>query len=456
MLRYPTIRLLLAGSVVCLAGCGESPTSTANSQYQTMALNRDHRHGHHGSSRDALVLEDPTALAQFVNSVSGDTVVVNNGGFGSAIALDPWKKNTYYLLTDRGPNIAFLDGIAFPAPDFHPQIGVFRREGGTLIRSRTIILRDAGCRPLTGLPIPPGSTGSTGEIAYSLDGALLPSDPNGIDSEGLIALPDGSFWVSDEYGPFMAHFNSRGCTIERIGPGTSGRALPLVLAKRRLNRGMEGLTTVGDGRLLVGMMQSPLDNPRTAGRASRLTRLVLLDTRTGRARQFAYLLENPTLANSDIASLGDSRFLVLERDGLFPGSGPGAVKQLFEIDLRGATDISDPANGATGLLVGGKTLEELTANAADPAAVLAAAGIVPVKKKLAVDILADLPGYPHDKVEGIALVDGNTVAVSNDDDFSVVEGVGGLTQKVLPETVPPEADFGEVVFVKLPRNQHRR
>jgi hypothetical protein len=75
-----------------------------------------------------------------------------------------------------------------------------------------------------------------------------------------------------------------------------------------------------------------------------------------------------------------------------------------------------------------------------------------VQKKLAVDILAEIPGYPHDKVEGMALVDRNTIAVSNDDDFSVSDGTGGLTQKILPGILEP--DFGEVVFVKLPFGRH--
>jgi hypothetical protein len=197
-------------------------------------------------------------------------------------------------------------------------------------------------------------------------------------------------------------------------------------------------------------MQSPLDNPMSAGRASRLTRLVVFDTKTGKSSQYAYLLESSSLANSEIIALSPRRFVVLERDGLFPGSNPAAVKRLYQIDLKDATDISDPANGPKGLLVNGQTLEELTANAADPAAILRSAGIEPVKKKLAVDIVAALPGYPHDKVEGITLLDWNTVAVSNDDDFAVTNGTGGLVQKVLPGITPSRPDFGEVVFVKLP------
>jgi hypothetical protein len=399
----------------------------------------------------SLNLEAPTVIREVTNPVTGEKVKVNNGGYGSALAFAPWDPTRYYLMTDRGPNVAItvngVTGIAFPVPEFHPQIGIFKRQGSQLKKVDVITLRDESCKPLSGLPLPAGQTGSTGEIAFGIDGTPLPFDPKGIDSEGLTILLDRSFWVSDEYGPFLTHFNSAGCTIERIGPGANRRSLPLALAKRRPNRGMEGLTSVLGGLYLVGMMQSPLDNPTAAGRVSRLTRLVVFNTLTGRTRQYAYLLDSPALANSEILALSPSRYLVLERDGNFPTEGP-AAKRIYLIDVRGATDISDPANGERGLLVGGKSLEELTANASDPAALLATAHIKPITKTLAVDLTALFPNYVHDKVEGMALVDPWILAISNDDDFSVLDSPNGITQKILPNTTT--VDFGQVVFVRLP------
>lgn len=404
-----------------------------------------------GSLSTGIPLEPATLLTTVTNPVSGDDVEVLNGGYGSAVATAPWLPGLFYLMTDRGPNIDVtvggVTGKGFPVPKFTPQIGVFRRHGSQLKKVQDILLRDESCRPLTGLPIPSGQSGSTGEVPFTLSGDVLPFDPNGLDSEGLTLLPDGTLWTSDEYGPFLTHFDRRGCTIKRVGPGVEPRALPLVFSKRRANRGMEGLTSVLGGRYLIGAMQSPLDNPTSAGRASRLTRIVVYNTKTGATKQFAYLTEAASLTNSEILALSPNRYLVLERDGNFPGAGT-AVKKLYLIDLKGATDISDPSNGATGLLVNGKTLEELTAGAPDPAGALRAAGVEPVQKKLAVDLLLSNPGYPHDKAEGIALVDPWTVAVSNDDDFGVLDGPGGLIQKVIPGTTA--TDFGEVVFVRLP------
>jgi hypothetical protein len=101
-------------------------------------------------------------------------------------------------------------------------------------------------------------------------------------------------------------------------------------------------------------------------------------------------------------------------------------KLIHLISLYGATDVSDPDNGAHGRTWGGKTLEELK-----DAATLAANGITPVRKRLVVN-LADR-GYVHDKPEGLTIVDAHTIAVSNDDDFGIApDGNGGMKAKLVP------------------------
>ena len=52
-----------------------------------------------------------------------------------------------------------------------------------------------------------------------------------LDSEGLAIAPDGTFWVSDEYGPHIIHFDKNGNTIEKINPFNTSRKIPKVLLK---------------------------------------------------------------------------------------------------------------------------------------------------------------------------------------------------------------------------------
>jgi len=374
-----------------------------------------------------------------------------NGGYGSAMAQDPFDKSVFYLMTDRGPNVTgtIANSIVIATPDFHPQIGKFRLSGSKLVLESILTLKSHDGKELTGLPNPPNA-GATGEVAYDLSGKLLPASDEGLDSEGLTLAPDGTFWVSDEYGPHLVHFDRSGRTIERINPfgtGRGGRKLPLVFAKRRPNRGMEGLTMTPDGKTLVGIMQFPLYNPSAAAITGSLAiRILTFDIASGKTKQFVYLMENAGLqAVSEIAAIDNNNFIVLERGGEFPTEANRAsiVKRIYKISLDGATDVSDPANSATGKLYGGKTVEELK-----DAASLAANGIRPVTKSLVSDLMKDInPVYPHDKAEGLAIINPYLIAVSNDDDFGIVGSNGIYQQKILPAT--NAVDRNSIYFIRL-------
>ena len=396
---------------------------------------------------DMAEASDPALL---MTTASG--VKVYNGGFGSAVAADPNSPDVFYMLTDRGPNVAgqLANSIIIGKPDFTPAIGKFRLKDGKLILEQTIELKNASGVNLNGLPNPEGM-GASGETAYDLTGKIIAASADGIDSEGLVRAADGSFWVSDEYGPHIAHFDATGRTIERINPfgtGTGGRKIPAVFATRRANRGMEGLAITPDGKTLVGMMQSPMYNPSKAATAnSAVLRILTFDIATGATKQYAYVMDNITLTGvSDIVAVNATTFLTVERDGLYGGNStsPATFKKIFKIDLSNATDISDAANGTNGKLYSGKTVEQF-----NDAAGLAAAGITPVSKAVVLDLLKDLPTvYPHDKAEGLAILPGNILVISNDDDFGVVDnGASGFMAKILPAT--NSVDHNRLYFKKI-------
>ena len=369
-------------------------------------------------------------------------VSVLHGGFGSSLSVGP--DGRFYLLTDRGPNYdAGPETKAFPVPQFGPQVGVFRRTAAGLELTGRIPLRLADGTPISGLPNPPGA-GATGETAVSPDGARLALDPHGLDPEGLHVLDDGSFWVADEYGPALIHFGADGRVVNRIGPlpTTSAVSLPKVLARRRPNYGFEGLTGDRNGKSLVVVLQSPLDNPRESGRRSSMIRILGFDTETGASRQFLYRLDDPRFLATDIAQLSPTLFLVIERDiGFLGGEPPSLQKKVYRIDLAGATDVSDSANRPEGFTVGGMPLEALSEDQ------LAAAGIRPVRKSLVVDLLT--LGFPHDKPEGIVALSPTEIAIVNDDDFGIVDqGDGKPGVKRLPKTGKP--DENAVWIIRFP------
>jgi hypothetical protein len=240
------------------------------------------------------------------------------------------------------------------------------------------------------------------------------------DPESIRVSNDGkSVFISDEYGPYVYQFDrATGQRVKsfqlpanlyvsnlspqgavEISGNTSGRVA---------NKGMEGLAITPDGKTLVGIMQAELiQDPKN------FLRIVTIDVATGATHEFGYLLSTGS-GVSDIVAINDHQFLVDERDGNGLGDGSTAkVKQLFEIDLNGAADITD-----------------LTGAAAVAAA---------VKKSLVLDLVTALNanGIPSDqipaKIEGLAFgqdIDINgiehTLFVSNDNDF--VADVAGPNQ----------------------------
>jgi hypothetical protein len=399
-------------------------------------------------------------------------VKITGGGFGSALAPVPGSRDEFYGLTDRGPNVGGPNDEKVEAlPAFDPSIGKFRMVGTNAVLEKTIPLRAANGAPYSGRV---NSQANTGETIVDLNGNVLPADPNGYDSEGLVAMPDGSFWVSDEYGPFITHFDRSGRQIGRLSPFDG--SLPAELANRVPNKGMEGLAITPDGSTLVGMMQSALQQPDLTKKPGNVTtlRIVTDNLRTHATHEYLYLLDDPKTnsgAVSEITALSDSTFLVDERDG---NAEPGAYKKLFKIDLAGATDIGPKATvpGATydatkgGLLVGSKqqSIEAYvcTDDTADSTADLAKIGITPVGKAMDVDLgglvsKLDPTGgfFGHDKIEGVATTDhGRTIVVSNDSDF----GIDGVTNdappfqlhaKLLPDGRQDDGEFLAVDTTRL-------
>ena len=396
-------------------------------------------------------------------------VKITDGAYGSSFTARPGSKDVYYGLTDRGPNVDGPNGTKVePITDFTPAIGEFRLVAGKATLLKRIPLHATDGTAYNGQV---NCAASTGETITDLAGTALPCSDTGYDPEGLVALRDGTFWVSDEYGPFITHFDSAGKQIGRLSP--FDRSLPRELANRVPNKGMEGLTVTPDGHTLVGIMQSALQQPDLTKKPANVppVRIVTIDLRTFVEHEYLYLLDDPSTTSSavsEITALSDHTFVVDERDG---NVEPGAFKKLYVADLRNATDIGPAASvsGATydatkgGLLVGGRTVENLVGKAttAEATTTLAAAHIAPASKKVDVDLgglltRLDPTGgfFGHDKVEGVAALDGGrTLVISNDNDF----GISGLTNstppfalqaKVLPNG---QQDDGEYLAVRTDR-----
>ena len=382
-----------------------------------------------------------SALGDITTMPNG--VHITNSGHGSSFHAAPSAElvdhqSVFYGLTDRGPNVdgdlAGKEVKVEPVVDFQPNITKFVLRNGVMEPRETIGLKRNG-KPINGQL---NGQADTGETIVDITGRKLAPSDNGLDPEGLVAAKDGSFFVSDEYGPFIVHFDADGNEIDRLNPyeGT----LPAELRFRTANKGMEGLTLSPDGKTLYGVMQSALTTPDIKGKSKNVpfVRIVAIDTASMKVTgQYLYMLHSSQAHTtvSEISALGNHTLLVDERDGK---AGSDTFKRLYRIDLAQATNLLDLANAygsdKGGVLIDGKSLEGYVshtdgakANEQVAAETLRAAGISPAQGRLYLDVTklvwgADPSGntFSHDKVEGVAVTKGGQhLTLANDSDFGL-------------------------------------
>lgn len=328
---------------------------------------------------------------------------------------DAEGKLMFWGIGDRGPNgdspKAEVAGKTqaskvFLTPEFQPRFAEIRVTPGKLAEvTRTVPLSFNG-QPASGLPITPGSTGATGEVALSDTLQPLPYHPLGLDPEAIASDRDGNLWISDEYGPFIIKMDPQGRVLKRYAPGAG---LPAILGQRQPNRGMEGLTITPSGKV-YGIIQSTLDVDGKTRNNARFLRLLELDPASGATRQFAYPLDMDAYPKAgdtkigDIVAIDDTRFALIDQ-GM---TATGMRNVIYVIDIAGADDISNR------LSRDGRALE--FADAAEQGS------LKPVRKQRVLD-LREL-GWEAEKAEGLALIPGG-FAVINDNDFSMQTKISG-------------------------------
>lgn len=367
----------------------------------------------------------------------------------------------FYGITDRGPNgdgpkvpnamitvgaTGTSDGKFFPSPSFTPSIGVISvGKTGAILKSSMPIKFSATINA-SGLSIAAGKVGSSGEVPltdivkYDASSKAVFSD-YGVDTESVVLdSARNALWVSDEYGPFILKIDiNSGIILKKYQPGSGTADLPAVLLKRRANRGMEGLSLEISSGKLHGFIQSPLDDGKAsylvlgASAASnesikdyaKFNRWVEFDPTTETTKLYAYPLDANMYAGGktggaklgDLVSLGNGKFIVIEQGAGIDGK---VFNRLMLVQIP---------NNATDIATLGTDLEKSSMTGA---VVNAAnyANVVTLKKTLLFDLNA--AGWLAEKAEGLALVDDNTLALVNDDDFglkTIVQTAVGVNVK---------------------------
>jgi hypothetical protein len=225
------------------------------------------------------------------------------------------------------------------------------------------------------------------------------------DPESLVAMPDGTFWIGDELGPWLLHFSMDGDLLEapvELPDGVRSPDHPLVLAGNAQatlarSRGYEAMDLAGDNKTLVTILEGAV-----TGEPPQLRRIQRFDTSTRKWLPFTliYELDADTLSVTDMSRIEGNRFVVVERDDL---EGDAAkAKRVYAIDLDKAMP--------------GKPLAKK--RVIDLLAIGNARG-------LAESVPRDKPfRFPYLTTESIQVLDRKHVVVANDNNYPATGGRG--------------------------------
>jgi len=338
----------------------------------------------------------------------GDTL----GGFGSAMAIDlnSWKKNsdgsytgTLFMVPDRGWNtqgtVDFRSRVHYFGVSLRPFTGASTTAQNqlTMTYRGSIPLHEAGILPGRGS----GPTGKDGIPTTGIDPLdvrpaffglpELPVDGNNhiaVDNEGIVLTGDQTMWISDEYGPYVYHYDMSGRLLGAIRPpdafipmrldashepveSFSANSPPIgqsynlgnPVSGRQNNQGFEGLAMSPDRKTLFILLQSALiqdldaTSSATIRHTRKNTRLLAYDVRGPEPTLVGeYAVQLPqfpdpasttgqtlTAAQSELHALNDTQFLFLARDSGNGFSDPTSTSAYRSVDL---IDISQATNFA--------------------------------------------------------------------------------------------------------------
>jgi hypothetical protein len=314
------------------------------------------------------------------------------GGFGSGMTLAPgsWhRKGKVFVaridfLPDRGWNTAGTVDYRARVQRFDlsllPDDGAPGHEGQLkLTYKKSLLLTDAAGVPTTGLDpafVRPSANGFP-DLPVAANGHVS------LDNEAIAADGKGGFWISDEYGPYVYHYDARGRMIGAIRPPEafiprrdgkedfSANSPPMgehydkgdPQTGRQNNQGFEGLSLSHDRHTLFVVNQSALRQDLDANNAKatrRHVRLLAYDIQGMPRLIHEYVIALPiyqekdkvgVAAQSELLAIDGHRFALLCRDsnGGFTGKRDQSLYRKVElVDIAGATDIAGRYDDAAG------------------------------------------------------------------------------------------------------------
>lgn len=330
---------------------------------------------------------------------------------GSSLCFIEKKDNDlyFYSISDRGPNspISYKDltKVIFFAPEYSPVIAKIKVTGkeATIVDFFNVInLND---KKITGMP----TNGIEGPNFYEIPVNDKIEDIGeydvGMDSESIAVDREGNIWVGEEYDPAIIKIDAKTKKVTKIYK--PGEGLPEFVKYRQINRGFESLTVAPNGKVYA-LIEGVLNFDSKAISKSSIIRMLEIDPKTDKVRTFAYPYDYgaykapKNVKIGDLAAIDNNEFLLIEQGKTSNGSMRNVI---YKINISEATDITNY------IAPDGLHLEHLSPGDFN--------GVKMIKKSMLLD--ANKYGWDEEKLEGLAIVDNKTIALTNDNDFGIEE-----------------------------------
>jgi hypothetical protein len=373
------IRVTLAATI---AACGVLARPADAQQAQLLARSvlpaATYRAGSPPSGAFLSAQERETAAANGIEGPASGAYLREQPvqGFSSMV---PAEDGSWWALSDNG--YAWRDNSA----DF--QLVIYRidprfgdREGPRLLE--TVVLRDPDRRIPWTIVCDPASGSGLPDFSFN---ALPPKPPAcgddpaariltgfDLDPESFVRAPDGTFWIGEEFGPFLVHVAADGRLLEPPVPvpGVRSPQNPFLdLGNRKkaerptlaASRGFEGLAIspdglrlwallegavtgdeaqdlrlyaydVAQGKLLNGFLRVPLELP-----SQTVNLATLVDAAGARVYPDAVAPPPGPVSIGEIKAVNGRQLLLIERDNLGDDVDAPRFKKIFLIDVSQAT-----------------------------------------------------------------------------------------------------------------------
>lgn len=158
------------------------------------------------------------------------------------------------------------------------------------------------------------------------------------DIESVVRAKDGSFWVGEEFGPFLLHFDAEGTLLEKPFSldGAKSPQNPYLAAgetpRVRASRGFEALAGSVNGRYLYPIVEGSYTDDADLRRRE----VHEFDTKRGAytGRTWNYQTDQEANVVGDAFTVRNGVLLVVERDD-FEGE-QSVTKRVYQVDLKRA------------------------------------------------------------------------------------------------------------------------